>query len=133
MTHDVIHDVLLRCISDIIHFHSPVPCKHFSRLSSVSSPCIMVSSFGVSFDAGATAARSTDAVLRMFSSSIVTVVIKNSIKRNGPFLTGGSLLYDSSAKRSAPDVVISCGSRYTYCLTLTFSAALRIPLLWSPL
>lgn len=91
-----------------------------SRSASVSPLCVLFSSFGVPFAAGAIVAHATVTVLRMSSSSIVSVVGETSYSRNGPIMMDSSLLHDLFASCSEVDVVIDCHLRYTFCPTSTF-------------
>lgn len=93
--HYAIYGIFLWRSTGILLFRSGVPCVHFFSVSVKPSTCILLSSAGVSFAAEDAVALSTDTVLHMRSSLIVTVVGKTLITRNGPLLKDSNVLYES--------------------------------------
>lgn len=81
-------------ISDIFPSNRVPPACVSSFSASFFSDCIPWSSVGVWFTSEASVDRSTDTVLRIPSSSIVTVVGLTSRTRNDPIMVDSSLLYD---------------------------------------
>lgn len=106
---------------------SPVSPAYVSSWStSILSVCVLLFSVDFFFATGAIIARYADAVLDIPSSTIVPVGGVTSIMQNGPVFADSSLLYDSIARPSVVNVVISSPSRYAYCSPLIFFGALRL-------